>query len=367
MNIIEKLSQFFPAEQISVQSDQLEVVSHDESTLPPVKPLAVVWATSASEIAQVVKICYDTGTPVTTRGAGSALEGSTIPLPDGLVLDLSRMNRILHLWPDDLQVQVQPGIIYDRLNDHLKNEGLFFPPSPGGSGDIATIGGMVSTNASGIYSIKYGGTREYILALDIVTGTGEVMKIGNRAVKRSSGYNLVDLIAGSEGTLAVISSVTLKLAGIPEDRLQSAYKFNEEIKAAKAVSEMCRYGLDLAAVEFLDRYLIQALNQLKGYGLSEVPCLFLEFHGPRAVLEANSALADTICTELGSSKLEFGEGHRPWEIRHWATDAVKHLKPGYSIIRNDVAFPISKLPEMVEFCHQLGNENRLAVFTFGHV
>ncbi len=288
-------------------------------------------------------------------------------MPNGLVLDLSRMNRILHLWPDDLQVQVQPGIIYDHLNNHLKNEGLFFPPSPGGSGDIATIGGMVSTNASGIYSIKYGGTREYILALDIVTGTGEVMKIGNRAVKRSSGYNLVDLIAGSEGTLAVISSVTLKLAGIPEDRLQSAYKFNDEIGAAKAVSEMCRYGLDLAAVEFLDRYLVIALNQLKGYGLSEVPCLFLEFHGPRTVLDANSTLADTICTELGGSKLELGEGHRPWEIRHWATDAVKHLKPGYSIIRNDVAFPISKLPEMVEFCHQLGNQNHLDVFTFGHV
>ncbi|MFZ5981494.1 MAG: FAD-binding oxidoreductase, partial [Candidatus Zixiibacteriota bacterium] len=256
---------------------------------------------------------------------------------------------------------------YDHLNERLKREGLFFPPSPGGSGDIATVGGMVATNASGIYSVKYGGTREYILALEIVTGTGEIMTVGNRAVKRSSGYNLIDLISGSEGTLAVVTKITLKLAGIPENRLQTAYKFKTDVDAARAVSEMRRYGLDIAAIEFLDRTLIKALNQLKDYGLEEVPCLFLEFHGPKPVLEANDELAESICGELGGSRLELADGHRPWEIRHWATDAAKHHQPGYSILRNDVAFPISKLPDMVAYCHQLAKESDLTIFTFGHV
>ena len=367
LDIVSRLRSLLPDDQVSTQPDQLEVVSHDESTLPGVTPLAVVWATNAKEIKSVVDACIEASTPLTTRGAGSALEGSTIPLADGIVLDLTRMTKILNFWPDDLQVEVEPGIIYDHLNAKLKNDGLFFPPSPGGSGDIATVGGMVSTNASGIYSVKYGGTREYVLALEIVTGEGKIVRLGNRAVKRSSGYNLVDLIAGSEGTLGIISRITLRLAGLPEGRKQTAYVFKSDVQAAKAVSEMRRYGLDIAAIEFLDRHLTIALNKLKGYGLAEAPMLFLEFHGPEAVLESNSELAETICTELEAEPLTLGEGQRPWEIRHWATDAIKHFRPGMSIMRNDVAFPISKLPEMVEYCHALGDQHNITMFTFGHV
>ncbi|MEW6051047.1 MAG: FAD-binding oxidoreductase [Candidatus Zixiibacteriota bacterium] len=367
MDIIGKLASLVPHDRISTHSDHLAVASHDESSLAPVTPRAVVWSMNAAEVSAIIRACIEDNTPITTRGAGSALEGSTIPLAEGIVLDLSRMTNVLNIWPEDLQCEVEPGVIYDHLNNRLKRDGLFFPPSPGGSGDIATVGGMVATNASGIYSVKYGGTREYILALEIVTGTGEILRLGNRAVKRSSGYNLVELIAGSEGTLAVITAITMKLSGIPEDRLQTAFRFDTEVAAARAVSEMRRYGLDLAAVEFLDRRLLTALNKLKGYNLAEVPCLFLEFHGPRPVLDSNSEAAENICSELGGTHLVLAEGHRPWEIRHWATDAIKHWKPGYSIIRNDIAFPISKLPEMVDYCHQLGDENGIEIFTFGHV
>lgn len=365
--ILKKLTDIIPDERISVHPDELNVVSKDESTLDPVVPIAVVWPLSTDEISKLVCACVETKTPITTRGAGSALEGSTIPLENGIVLDLSRMVEIQALWPQDLQVRVQPGIIYDNLNLHLKDEGLFFPPSPGGSGDIATIGGMVATNASGIYSVKYGGTKDYILELEAVTGTGEIIHLGNRAIKRSSGYNLVDLICGSEGTLAIVTSITLRLAGLPEAREQSAYIFEDNVRAATAVSEMCRYGLDLAAVEFLDLELVKALNKLKNYGLKEKPCLFLEFHGPKTSIEANRELADEICIEAGASPLELSSGQRPWEIRHFATDAVKHHLPGYSIVRNDVAFPISQLPQMVKYCHELGQENNLQTFTFGHV
>jgi D-lactate dehydrogenase (cytochrome) len=367
MNIITSLRECLPPDQVSTQADQLKVASRDESTLPGVEPVAVAWATSTDEIVSVVKTCAASKTPVTTRGAGSALEGSTVPVSGGIVLDLSRMTGILNVWPDDLQVEVEPGIIYDHLNEKLKTHGLFFPPSPGGSGDVATLGGMVSTNASGIYSVKYGGTRDYLLVLEVVTGTGEVVKLGNRAVKRSSGYNLVDLVAGSEGTLAIVSKVTLRLAGLPEGRRQASFVFGDDKSAARAVSEMMRYGLDLAAVEFLDQRLTVALNKLKGYGLREAPMLFLEFHGPEAVLETNAELADSICGELGAEPLALADGQRPWEIRHWATDAVKHFVPGKSIMRNDVAFPISKLPEMVEYCHRLGDEAEIPMFTFGHV
>jgi len=367
IGFLKKLAALVPADQFSTQRDQLVVAAQDESTLPGVRPQAVVWAASTDQISRIVRLCYENKVPVTTRGAGTALEGSTIPLAKGIVLDLSRMTDIQGYWPDDLQIQVMPGIIYDNLNDRLKRDGLFFPPSPGGSGDVATIGGMVSTNASGIYSVRYGGTREYVLALEIVTGTGEVLKLGNRAVKRSSGYNLIDLIAGSEGTLSVISSVTIRLAGLPEGRRQVAFRFPDEVSAAKAVSEMARYGLDVAAVEFLGRKVMEALNLLKDYGLEETPALFLEFHGPEAVLQSNGDVATSICEELGGSRLELAEGIRPWEIRHYVTDAIKYRRPGYTIVRNDIAFPISRLPEMVAYCNEMADEHHIMMHVFGHV
>lgn len=367
MSIIEKLLGILPKDQVSTQADHLNVVSKDESTLEPIIPLAVVWADSAEQISQIIKLCCETKTPITTRGAGSALEGSTIPSANGIVLDVSKMTEIIEFWPDDLQVKVQPGIIYDNLNNHLKRESLFFPPSPGGSGDVATIGGMVSTNASGIYSVKYGGTKDYILELEIVTGDGSIMKIGNRAIKRSSGYNLIDLISGSEGTLAVITAVTLKLAGLPEGRLKTAFKFESENNAAQAVSEICKYGIDVAAIEFLDRKVMEALNLLKDYNLEEVPALFLEFHGSDEVVQSNNEMATSICEELGGTPLMLSDGQNPWEIRHYVTDAIKHRKPGYTILRNDVAFPISKLPEMVNYCHKLSKDFNIMIHAFGHV
>ncbi|MFC1475128.1 FAD-binding oxidoreductase [Candidatus Zixiibacteriota bacterium] len=367
MDKIKQLATLVSEDCFSTQTDNLNLVSKDESTLEPVIPKAVIWPKNSDEICRIVKFCYENSITITTRGAGSALEGSTIPDAEGIVLDVSRMTKIIKLWPDDLMVKVEPGIIYDDLNNKIKNEGLFFPPSPGGSGDVATVGGMVSTNASGIYSVKYGATKDYVLALDVVTGTGESMTFGNRAIKRSSGYNLVDIISGSEGTLAVITGITLKLSGLPEGRLKTAYKFKTEVDAARAVSEMRKYGLDLAAIEFLDRHVMLALNKLKNYNLEEVPALFLEFHGPEEVLHANNELAASICEELDGEKLILEDGQNPWEIRHYVTDAIKYLKPGYTIIRNDVAFPISNLPEMVEYCHSMGNENKLIIHTFGHV
>ncbi|MDZ4724300.1 MAG: FAD-binding oxidoreductase [candidate division Zixibacteria bacterium] len=366
-SLFQRLSDIYSSSRVSAQPDELAVASKDESANAPVLPVAVVWPLNAEEILRTVRLCIETRTPITARGAGSALEGSAIPLSNGIVMDVSRMSSIRNYWPEDLQVEIEPGIVYDKLNDYLKRDALFFPPSPGGSGDFATVGGMVSTNASGIYSVKYGGTRDYVLSLDVVTGYGEQVKLGNRAVKRSSGYNLVELMCGSEGTLGIITSIVLKLAGLPEGRLQKAYKFPTERAAAQAVSEMRRYGVDVAAIEFLDKRVIGALNKLKSYGIEEVPMLLLEFHGHPSLLQSSSESAEAICSEQLGLPFQLPEGQQPWEIRHWVTESIKQLLPGYSIIRNDIAFPISRLPDMVTFCYTIGEKHYTPIFTFGHV
>ena len=367
MNLVAELKRILGDKLVTDNATSLENVAIDESALEPVTPAALVWAESVEQVVELVKFAAAHKVPVTARGAGSALEGSTIPSAAGIVLDLSRLNRVLDFWPEDLQVRVEPGMIYDLLNDYLKRESLWFPPAPGGSSDIATIGGMVATNASGIYSVKYGGTKDFVLALDIVDGAGQQRRLGDRAVKRSSGYNLVDLMVGSEGTLGISTAITLKLQGIPEDRRKFAFSFPDENSAARAVSEMMKYGLDLAAVEFLDRNVIGALNQLKEYGLEEVPALFLEAHGAEPVLDAVEEAAGLVAADLGGEPLTLVSGQNPWEIRHYVTDAIKLRRPGYTIIRNDVVIPISQLPVMVEYCNTLAAEAGLLVHVFGHV
>lgn len=367
MGLVDDLQRLLGKDAVTENATSLESVAIDESSLEPVTPGVLVWAESAEQVEEVIKYAAAHKVAVTARGAGSALEGSTIPTSGAIVLDLSRMTRILDFWPEDLQVRVEPGVIYDQLNDYLKRESLWFPPAPGGSSDVATIGGMVATNASGIYSVKYGGTKDFVLELEIVDGTGQKRRLGDRAVKRSSGYNLVDLMVGSEGTLGISTAITLKLRGIPEDRRQFAFRFPDEKSAASTVSEMMRYGLDLAAVEFLDRNVIAALNQLNNYGLAEVPCLFLEAHGALQVLDAVEEAAGMLASDLGGEPLVLASGQNPWEIRHHVTNAIKLRRPGYTIIRNDVVFPISQLPEMVAFCEELAAETGLLVHAFGHV
>ncbi|MFH2056412.1 MAG: FAD-binding oxidoreductase, partial [bacterium] len=367
MSLVDDLRRLLGEELVTDNATSLANVAIDESALEPVTPAALVWAESAEQVAELVRFAADRKVPVTARGAGSALEGSTIPSAGGIVLDLSRLNRVLDFWPDDLQVRVEPGVIYDQLNDYLRRGSLWFPPAPGGSSDVATIGGMVATNASGIYSVKYGGTKDFVLALEIVDGTGRSWNLGDRAVKRSSGYNLVDLLVGSEGTLGIATAITLKLRGIPEDRRQFAFSVPDEKSAARAVSEMMKYGLDLAAVEFLDRNVIAALNQLNNYDLAERPGLFLEVHGAEPVLDAVQEAAGLLAADLGGEPLRLTSGQNPWEIRHHVTNAIKLRRPGYEILRNDVVIPISRLPEMVAFCEELANESGLLVHAFGHV
>ncbi len=353
-------------DRVSTNLADLELASHDESSCPAVLPQAVVWPLTTEEVSRVVRFAAERAIPLTPRGAGSSLEGNPIPVRGGIVLDLSRMDRIVAVHIDDLQVTVQPGIVYNVLNEQLKPSGLFFPPSPGGSADVATIGGMVANNASGIYSVKYGGTRDHVKAATVVIGTGEILHLGTRSRKTSSGYHLLGLLVGSEGTLAIATELTLSLVGLPQGRQQGAFTFPAEKAAAAAIAEMMRYGVDLAAVEFLDRRSLAALNKFQGFGLVEQPSLFLEVHGAPQTVKDVFSVATSLCEEHGGQLISLPDGRNPWEVRHFTTRAIQALNPRAKTIRTDMGFPISRLPEVVEQSYAIAERHGVVLHTFGH-
>lgn len=353
-------------DRLSVRPGDLAAVSRDASSLPGALPDAVVWPLATDEVQEVVRLAAAARIPVTARGAGSSLEGNPIPVRGGIVCDLSRMAEVLAVRPDDLQVDVQPGVVYATLNRALRPHGLFFPPAPGGSADVATIGGMVANNASGIYSVRYGGTRDHVRAATVVTGAGDVLRLGNRCRKSASGYHLLGLLVGSEGTLAIATELTLALAGLPAARRQGAFRFADAPAAARATAEIIRFGVDVAAIEFLDTRTVAALERFGGFGLTAVPTLLVEVHGSVAgVAEAWQAAADAL-RDAGGEVVVLADGRDAWSIREQATRAVTAGRPDAAVVRADVAIPIGALPALVERCEALAAERGLAVHLFGH-
>jgi len=366
-DMIDQISSRLSPQHFSTNPSDLMAVSRDESSLEGQLPAILTYPTSTEDISFLMNLANHYRVQVTARGAGSSLEGNSIPEPGGMVIDLSHMNRVISIRENDLQVTVEPGVIYKTLNESLKSYGLFFPPSPGGSSDIATIGGMVSTNASGIYSVKYGATRDYILKLKMVAASGDIYEFGSHSVKSSSGYNLVGLICGSEGTLGIISEITLKLSGLPESNKKLTYQFTSERDAVLAIADMMKYALNVAALEFLDSNCITALNLLNSYGLNEKPTIFIELQGTESGIEETESYISSICDDFGGQLTLLADGQNPWAIRHHTTTAIKLRKKDHRIIRNDIAFPISKLPDVVEYCYDRANKEKLLIHTFGHV
>lgn len=363
---LDEMQRLLPGERVSTRRADREAAGRDESTLPPVVPEAVAWPLSTGEVASLVTVAYEHGVPVTARGAGSSLEGNPIPVCGGVVLDLSRMNEVAAIEADDLLVRVQPGVVYELLNRQLRPYGLFFPPHPGGSADVATIGGMVANNASGIYSVEYGATRDYVRAATVVTGTGEVVRLGSSCRKTSSGYHLIGLLVGSEGTLAIATEITLALAPLPQARQRGAFAFPREEDAAAAIAGMMRYGVVLAAVEFLDRRCIQAVNRLLASALPEQPLILIEVHGTEPALREQWTAAHALCVEGDGSALSADGGTDPWTVRQHVTRAIQALRPDAHIVRSDLAFPVSRLPDVVAGCYRLAQARDAVMYTFGH-
>jgi D-lactate dehydrogenase (cytochrome) len=365
-NWLEEIRRRLPPERCSTRAADLEAVAHDESTLPPSAPEVVVWPLSTEEVAAVVRIAFDHGVAVTARGAGSSLEGNCVPLAGGVVLDLSRMNRVVAVDADDMTARLEPGVVYDDLNRDLAPSGLFFPPHPGGSADVATIGGMTATNASGIYSVRYGGTRDYVRAAVAVTGTGEIVRLGSACRKVSSGYHLIGLLVGSEGTLAIATEITLALAPLPAARRRGAFAFDGERGAAAAVADLMRLGVPVAAVELLDRRCMAALNRFLSLSLPEQSVLLLEVHGGESQVGEAWNAAGEICREHGGGDTGGAGEADPWAARRHVTRAIQAVHPGWQVIRTDLAMPVSRLPEVVARSYELAGALGLDLYAFGH-
>ncbi|MBN2430193.1 MAG: FAD-binding oxidoreductase [Acidobacteria bacterium] len=343
-----------------------ELHAHDESFHETHRPDVVVWPHSTADVQAVVRLAAERRWPVTPWGAGSSLEGNPIPVSGGIVLDMQEMNRILDIRETDFQVDVQAGVIYKELNQRLQRQGLFFPPDPGAS---ATVGGMIANNASGIRTVKYGPTKDYVQRLTVVLADGRVIPIGNRARKSSSGYDLCRLFTGSEGTLGIVTEATLRLVGLPEKVMAVRAAFPAVENASQTVFEVMSSGLTPSAMEFLDGAVMGVLNRDRGLDLEEKPTLLMEFHGfSEQGLQAELELVEDICRANGCVVLDRGIGpderHRLWEMRHLTVESIKRVHPALHLLIMDVAVPLSRYSDMVTFIEE---ETRgFTAYVFGH-
>jgi D-lactate dehydrogenase (cytochrome) len=311
-------------------------------------PDAVLFAETEAEVSEVVKLCAAARVPVIPFGSGTSLEGHVNAPFGGVSLDLSRMNRILAVHDADLDCVVEPGVTRKALNAHLRDLGLFFPVDPGAD---ASLGGMAATRASGTNAVRYGTMRDAVLGLSAVLADGSVIRTGGRARKSAAGYDLTRLLIGSEGTLGIITSLTLKLYGIPETILSAVCPFASIEGACNATIAALQMGFPLARIELADEVQIRACNAYSHLNLPEAPTLFLEFHGtPAGAREQVEAFAEIARTEGGG---EFRWAERPedrtklWQARHDAYWAARALKPGAEVLSTDVCVPISALAACV--------------------
>lgn len=311
-------------------------------------PDAVIWPQSAEEISEILVLCSHHEVPVIAFGAGTSLEGHVSAPYGGLCLDLSRMNQVLAVREADADCVVQPGVTREQLNSYLRDTGMFFPVDPGAN---ATIGGMVSTRASGTTTIRYGAMVRNVLALQVVLADGRIVRVGTRAAKSSTGYDLVRLLVGSEGTLGIITEITLRLYGIPEATVGATCVFPALRNAVNTVVELIQSGASLTRIEFLDELQVRACNRHSKLTLPEQPTLFLEFSGTQQSVDGQAARAQEIAHSNGGSAFEWAseaaERARLWKARHSAYFAALALRPGAECLVADVCVPISQLADAV--------------------
>lgn len=321
--------------------------AHDEAHIAPCRPRAVAFPETAEEVAEIVRVCAAEGCPITPWGVGTSLEGQAIPDHGGLSLDMSRMNRVLAVNVDDLDAVVQPGVTRTALNAELKGTGLFFPVDPGAD---ATLGGMAATRASGTNAARYGTMRENVLALQVVLADGRIIRTGSRARKSAAGYDLTRLFVGSEGTLGIVTELTVRLYGQPEAVSAAVASFPDIESAVRTVITTIQMGVPVARIELLDEVQIRAVNAYSNLAMPETPTLFLEFHGTEAGVAEQAERVGEIAAEFGAgfewaTKPE--DRSRLWAARHSAYWAGRALRPGSAGWVTDACVPISRLADCI--------------------
>ncbi len=355
-------------DRFSTGQSNRELHLHDISFHQGTLPAGIVWPVTTEEVGRVMDWAYENGVPITPWGAGTSTEGNPVPTRGGLVVDLTRMNRVLEIRPQDLQADVQPGVLRKELNRQAGQHGLFFPPDPGAD---ATIGGMIANNASGVQTVKYGATKDYVMRLTVVLPGGRIIHTGCKAPKSSAGFDLTRLFVGSEGTLGIVTEATLKLTGIPSHYLAATIRFPDLEKASQAVALMIGSGLGPAALELLPPGLIRLMNTEKGLGLPEEPSLFCEFHAVSATaLKETSVLARELCEECGATGFSDATEERArkelWRARHEAWETIHRAHPKKETLIVDAAVPISRYPEMVVFSQEEVDRQQDVGYVFGH-
>jgi D-lactate dehydrogenase (cytochrome) len=320
----------------------------EESSHPPMPPDAVVFAESTAEVAEIVRLCHEYRTPVIAFGTGTSLEGQLLAVHGGVCIDLSALNRIIAMRQEDLDATVQCGVTRKALNTALNGTGLFFPIDPGAD---ASLGGMAATRASGTNAVRYGTMRENVLGMTVVLPDGRILKTGGRARKSSAGYDLTRLMVGSEGTLGIITELTVRLYPIPEAISSAVCAFPTLAAAVKAVIQTIQLGVPVARIELLDALAITAINRYSKTTLREAPTLFFEFHGSPTGVKEQAETVQTIAFDHGGQDFEWAtrpeDRSRLWQARHDAYYAGIGLKPGCRALTTDVCVPISRLADCI--------------------
>ena len=320
----------------------------DESWHHPHRPDAVVFPESTEEVVEIVQICAAHRTPVVAYGTGTSLEGNVIPHLGGVVVDLERMNQVLRVSADDLDVTVQARVTRKQLNAHVKDLGLFFPIDPGAD---ASIGGMAATRASGTNAVRYGTMRDNVLSLTVVLSDGRVVRTSRRSRKSAAGYDLTRLFVGSEGTLGIITEVTLRLYGVPEAMAAAVCSFDSLEGAVNTVIQTIQLGIPVARIELLDEVQMNSLNRYSGMDHPVKNTLFIEFHGSDAGVKEQAETVQAVASDHGGGAFQWAtqteQRNALWKARHDVTYANKALRPGCEIWATDVCVPISRLAECI--------------------
>jgi D-lactate dehydrogenase (cytochrome) len=331
-------------------------------------PDAVIYAESTRDVETIVRICARHRVPVIGYGTGTSLEGHINAPFGGITIDLSRMNRVLAVHAEDLDCAVEPGVTRKQLNEHLRDQGLFFPIDPGAD---ASLGGMTATRASGTNAVRYGTMMDNVLGLTVVLANGETIHTARRAKKSAAGYDLTRLFVGSEGTLGIITEITLKLHGIPEAIAAGVCPFPSVEAACDATIAAIQSGIPVARIELLDQLMVEACNAYSKLALPASPMLFLEFHGSNASVAEQSTQFGEIARDCGGGPFEWAtkpeERSRLWQARHDAYWAGRTLRPNSQVFATDVCVPISRLAECVTATQRDIAESGLICPIVGHV
>ncbi|MBT4740406.1 MAG: FAD-binding protein [Rhodospirillaceae bacterium] len=335
-------------ERCTINHDVRDRHGRGESWHPSAAPDVVVFPHTTEEVSSIVSLCAASGTPIIPFGAGTSLEGQVQALHGGVCIDLSQMNAIVAVNAEDMDCVIQPGVMRADLNAQLRDTGLFFPIDPGAE---CTIGGMVATRASGTNAVRYGTMRENVLGLTVVMADGSIIKTGGRARKSAAGYDLTRLFVGSEGTLGIVTDITLRLHGIPEATAAAVVAFPSIDAAVETVIEVIQVGVPIARIELMDDVSIDAVNRYSALTLPVAPTLFLEFHGSPASVKEQAETVEALATEHGSASFSWSDKAEDrselWQARHNAYYAGLALKADSIGLVTDVCVPISRLAECI--------------------